>query len=124
MADIAQLFSCLSLTVGHAASRLLRWFRYTRYWEDMNDFATALLNSISNILSLLLLLFIFILIAALLGMQAFGGKFNGPLGVPRTNFDNFYQAALAVFQVISTAVCLGCCLSKHFMNNVALTSPR
>lgn len=81
--------------------RLLRWFRYTRYWEDMNDFATALLNSTSNILSLLLLLFIFVLIAALLGMQAFGGRFDGPLGPPRTNFDNFYQSALAVFQILT-----------------------
>ena len=83
--------------------RLLRFFRYTRYWEDMNDFSTALLNSTSNILSLLLLLFIFILIAALLGMQAFGGRLGtGPLNVPpRTNFDNFYNAVLAVFQVLT-----------------------
>ena len=79
--------------------RLIRVFRYTRYWEDMNDLANALINSIGSILSLLVLLFIFMVIAALLGMQLFGGRFNFDEGRPRTNFDNFGYALLAVFQV-------------------------
>lgn len=54
------------------------------------------------IVSLLVLLFLFIVIFALLGMQVFGGKFNG-LGQDgekdRSNFDSFWQAMLTVFQV-------------------------
>jgi len=57
-----------------------------------------------SIASLLLLLFLFIVIFSLLGMQLFGGKFgfdeNQP--VPRHNFDTFYQSLLTVFQVPSS----------------------
>jgi len=54
-----------------------------------------------SIVSLLLLLFLFIVIFALLGMQLFGGKFNfNPLvDKPRSNFDSFWQSLLTVFQV-------------------------
>jgi len=54
-----------------------------------------------SIVSLLLLLFLFIVIFALLGMQLFGGKFNfNPLAdKPRSNFDSFWQSLLTVFQV-------------------------
>lgn len=53
------------------------------------------------IASLLVLLFLFIVIFALLGMQVFGGKFNGLEDgeKPRSNFDSFWQAMLTVFQV-------------------------
>jgi len=56
-----------------------------------------------SIVSLLLLLFLFIVIFALLGMQLFGGKFNfNPLvDKPRSNFDSFWQSLLTVFQVSS-----------------------
>lgn len=52
-----------------------------------------------SIISLLFLLFLFILIFALLGMQLFGGAFNLPEGTPPTNFDSFPIALLTVFQV-------------------------
>jgi hypothetical protein len=54
------------------------------------------------IASLLVLLFLFIVIFALLGMQVFGGKFNALLdgAKPRSNFDTFWQAMLCVFQVL------------------------
>jgi voltage-dependent calcium channel L type alpha-1D len=50
---------------------------------------------------LLLLLFLFIVIFALLGMQVFGGKFNfnSTVDKPRSNFDSFWQSLLTVFQV-------------------------
>ena len=44
------------------------------YWISLKNLVASLLNSIKNILSLLVLLFLFILIFALLGMQTFGGK--------------------------------------------------
>ena len=53
-----------------------------------------------SIISLLFLLFLFILIFALLGMQLFGGAFNFPDGTPPANFNTFSIALLTVFQVI------------------------
>lgn len=54
-------------------------------------------------MSLLLLLFLFIVIFALLGMQVFGGKFNfNPMQPkPRANFDTFIQSLLTVFQILT-----------------------
>ncbi len=54
-----------------------------------------------SIISLLFLLFLFILIFALLGMQLFGGAFNFPDGRPPANFDTFPIALLTVFQVLT-----------------------
>jgi len=55
-----------------------------------------------SIASLLLLMFLFIVIFALLGMQLFGGKFNydETTQKPRANFDTFFQSLLTVFQVL------------------------
>lgn len=72
-----------------------------RYWTSLSNLVASLLNSVRSIASLLLLLFLFIVIFALLGMQVFGGKFNFPDDkVRRSNFDNFPQALITVFQVI------------------------
>lgn len=60
----------------------------------------SLLNSVRSIASLLLLLFLFIIVFALLGMQLFGGKFDfEDMKVRRSTFDNFPQALISVFQV-------------------------
>jgi len=66
---------------------------------------TSLLNSVRSIASLLLLLFLFIVIFALLGMQLFGGRFNfaAPRDKPRSNFDSFWQSLLTVFQVLNAS---------------------
>ena len=61
-----------------------------------------------SIASLLLLLALFIIISALLGMQMFGGKFNfsetemfneNDDEKPRSNFDDFPNGVITVFQV-------------------------
>lgn len=67
----------------------------------MRNLVASLINSMRAIASLLVLLFLFIVIFALLGMQVFGGKFNGLEDgeKPRSNFDSFWQAMLTVFQV-------------------------
>ena len=72
---------------------------YSRYWSSLRNLVASLLNSMRSIASLLLLLFLFIVIFALLGMQLFGGRFNFPEEKPRSNFDSFYNALLTVFQV-------------------------
>lgn len=61
----------------------------------------SLLNSMKSIASLLLLLFLFIIIFALLGMQLFGGRFSfDETQTKRSTFDTFPQALLTVFQVL------------------------
>ncbi len=82
--------------------RLLRVFKVTRYWTALRNLVASLLNSMKSIASLLLLLFLFIVIFALLGMQMFGGKFDHIFEVeekPRNNFDSFWGALITVFQV-------------------------
>lgn len=74
-----------------------------RYWRSLSNLVASLLNSIQSIASLLLLLFLFIVIFALLGMQVFGGKFNfdSTQDKPRHNFDSFWQSLLTVFQILT-----------------------
>lgn len=84
-------------------ARLLRVFKFTRYWSSLRNLVASLLNSMRSIVSLLLLLFLFIMIFALLGMQLFGGKFNfnDTEDKPRSNFDTFWQSLLTVFQILT-----------------------
>ncbi|XP_067913015.1 calcium channel, voltage-dependent, L type, alpha 1S subunit, a isoform X2 [Heterodontus francisci] len=82
--------------------RLLRIFKITRYWTSLSNLVASLLNSVRSIASLLLLLFLFIIIFSLLGMQLFGGKYNfDDMLVRRSTFDNFPQALLSVFQILT-----------------------
>lgn len=60
-----------------------------------------------SIASLLLLLFLFLIIFALLGMQLFGGKFNfDETQTKRSTFDSFPQALLTCFQVTGSYTCV------------------
>ena len=88
--------------------RLLRVFKVTRYWTSLRNLIVSLLNSMKSIASLLLLLALFMIIFALLGMQLFGGKFNYTGAAmfnenddekPRSNFDDFTNSFFTVFQV-------------------------
>ncbi|NXM40554.1 CAC1S protein, partial [Gymnorhina tibicen] len=82
--------------------RLLRIFKITRYWTSLSNLVASLLNSVRSIASLLLLLFLFIIVFALLGMQLFGGKFDfEDMKVRRSTFDNFPQALISVFQILT-----------------------
>lgn len=82
--------------------RLLRIFKITKYWTSLNNLVASLLNSVRSIASLLTLLFLFIVIFALLGMQLFGGKFDfDDAKIRRSTFDNFPQALISVFQVLT-----------------------
>ncbi len=72
------------------------------HWQSLSNLVASLLNSMKSIASLLLLLFLFIIIFSLLGMQVFGGKFNfDETQTKRSTFDNFPQALLTVFQVFT-----------------------
>ncbi|XP_053562889.1 voltage-dependent L-type calcium channel subunit alpha-1S isoform X2 [Bombina bombina] len=82
--------------------RLLRIFKITRYWTSLNNLVASLLNSVRSIASLLLLLFLFMIIFSLLGMQMFGGKFDfEDTEIRRSTFDNFPQSLITVFQILT-----------------------
>ncbi|CAG2163960.1 unnamed protein product [Oppiella nova] len=82
--------------------RLLRIFKVTKYWTSLRNLVASLINSMRAIASLLLLLFLFIVIFSLLGMQVFGGKFSfKKKEKPRHNFDTFWQSLLTVFQILT-----------------------
>ncbi|XP_061901109.1 dihydropyridine-sensitive L-type skeletal muscle calcium channel subunit alpha-1-like [Entelurus aequoreus] len=82
--------------------RLLRLLKVTRHWTSLSNLVASLLNSTRSIACLLLLLFLFIVIFSLLGMQVFGGKFNFPnQAKPRSTFDSFPQALITVFQILT-----------------------
>jgi len=49
--------------------------RACRYWTSLRNLIVSLLNSMKSIVSLLLLIFLFIIIFSLLGMQLFGGRY-------------------------------------------------
>lgn len=78
-----------------------------RYWNSLRNLVSSLAESVSTICSLLVLLFLFLMICALLGMQIFGGRFADVglpeteqiYGIPRNNFDTFYRSFLTVFIV-------------------------
>ncbi|XP_042197960.1 voltage-dependent L-type calcium channel subunit alpha-1S-like isoform X3 [Callorhinchus milii] len=96
-----QIMSPLGISVLRCI-RLLRIFKITRYWTSLSNLVASLLNSVRSIASLLLLLFLFIIIFSLLGMQLFGGKFIfDDMQVRRSTFDNFPQALLSVFQILT-----------------------
>uniref|UniRef100_A0A663F2M3 Voltage-dependent L-type calcium channel subunit alpha n=1 Tax=Aquila chrysaetos chrysaetos TaxID=223781 RepID=A0A663F2M3_AQUCH len=78
-----------------------KWILYL-YWTSLSNLVASLLNSVRSIASLLLLLFLFIIVFALLGMQLFGGKFDfEDMEVRRSTFDNFPQALISVFQILT-----------------------
>ncbi|KAK0132300.1 Dihydropyridine-sensitive L-type skeletal muscle calcium channel subunit alpha-1 [Merluccius polli] len=82
--------------------RLLRLLKVTKYWTSLSNLVASLLNSMRSIACLLLLLFLFIVIFSLLGMQVFGGRFNFPnQPKPRSTFDSFPQALISVFQILT-----------------------
>jgi len=74
----------------------------------LQNLLASLINSVEAIVSLLVLLFLFLGIFALLATQVFGGKFTSfeyggdrLLKTPRSNFDSFAQSLFSVFQVKS-----------------------
>ncbi|XP_062855053.1 calcium channel, voltage-dependent, L type, alpha 1S subunit, b [Trichomycterus rosablanca] len=97
----ADVMTSLGISVMRCI-RLLRLMKVTKHWTSLSHFIASLINSIRSIACLLLLLFLFIVIFALLGMQVFGGKFNFPdRPIQRSNFDNFPHALITVFQVLT-----------------------
>ena len=103
VADCVLVYSGVMPEIGLSAlrtARLMRIFKATDHWLGLRNLSLSLMNSLRSITSLLFLLFLFVFIFSLLGMQLFGGKFNiNAHEIPvRQNFDSFWQSLLTVFQ--------------------------
>ena len=98
------LYYTVQVTLGISvlrALKLLKLFKFTRYWNSLKNLIGALMSSLTAILSLMVLLLLFLVIFALLGMTLFGGKFQYKQEPSRTNFDDFWNSFLAVFQILT-----------------------
>merc|ERR1719192_2404287 len=80
----------------------------TRYWKSLQNLLKSLISSIEAIASLLVLLFLFLGIFALLGTQLFGGKFierkfpgEDGLVKSRMHFDSFSNSFFSCFQILT-----------------------
>ncbi|EGR31607.1 hypothetical protein IMG5_106200 [Ichthyophthirius multifiliis] len=80
--------------------RVLRVARLVRSLQFMKIMMAAIASNISSFIYILLLLFLFIFIYSLLGMQIFGGSFDIQKS-GRMNFNNFFEATLSVFQLMT-----------------------
>lgn len=88
---------------------ILASFVLFSHWTALSNLVASLLNSMKSIASLLLLLFLFLIIFALLGMQLFGGKFNfDETQMKRSTFDTFPSALLTCFQVTNLKAFVFC----------------
>lgn len=80
--------------------RVIRVARLFRYLKSMSHIILVISRSISKLAYVAILLFIFVIIYSLLGMEIFAGNLDFPRQ-SRGRFDNFYWAFLSIFQVLS-----------------------
>ena len=81
--------------------RVLRVARLLRGMQSMQVIIGVFVRSASSFAYIMMLLFIFMFIYTLLGMQTFGGCLDYPTGKPRDNFDTFLVGFYSSFQVMS-----------------------
>jgi len=102
--SIVELFVQLILYVSSAGSelsvfralRLLRLLRLMPLIPGLQKQVEVLVDSMTSVISIFLLTFIFMFMAAILGMFAFGNKLE-----IRSNYDSFGDAILTVFTVFT-----------------------
>jgi hypothetical protein len=84
--------------------RIVRAVKLVRYFPSLVQQIKVLRASLAAISSLCMLILLWIVIFAILGMSIFGGKLiDAETGVaPRLNFDSFFNALLSVFVVFTT----------------------
>eukprot|EP01062_Namystynia_karyoxenos_P001522 TRINITY_DN1051_c1_g1_i1.p1 TRINITY_DN1051_c1_g1~~TRINITY_DN1051_c1_g1_i1.p1 ORF type:complete len:2267 (+),score=738.59 TRINITY_DN1051_c1_g1_i1:119-6919(+) len=86
------------------AFRLLRVFKLLKNFPELRRLISVILHAVSDTGYLNLIILLYLFIAALVGMQFFGGKFNfgdREDGGPRATFDSFGYSFLTVFQVLT-----------------------
>jgi len=82
--------------------KVMKMFKMLKPIQSMKLIVRVISEAIIVFFYVAILIFIFLFIYALFGMQLFGGKFNFPEGIPRQNFDNLFNAFLSVFQVLNS----------------------
>ena len=60
---------------------------------------SKIISSLETILAIFAFFYIFLSVAAIIGMQLYGGQFDFPDGYFRENFDTFPRSLLTMFQV-------------------------
>jgi Ca2+-binding EF-hand superfamily protein len=81
--------------------RVVRAFKVFGSSPNLKKLLEVTLKSGAAIGNFAILLFFFIVIYALVGMNLFGVAFTSPVYAPPGRFDNFYWAFLTVFQVLT-----------------------
>lgn len=77
--------------------RVLRVARLLRALKSMKVIIGVIAKSAGSFVYITLLMFVFVFIYTLLGMQIFGGQFDFEDGKPRGNYDTFIVGFLTVF---------------------------
>ncbi|KRX08852.1 hypothetical protein PPERSA_08956 [Pseudocohnilembus persalinus] len=81
--------------------RVLRVTRLLRGLQFMAKIIQVIQRTMDDFVWVAVLLFLFIFIYSLLGMQIYGGEFDFPDNDIRQNFDNFVNSFIVVFQLIT-----------------------
>ena len=83
------------------ALRVFRILKLVRSWESLQKTLKTIGATLLDLRSFVVVLALFVLIFALIGMQLFGGKYCRIDPKPRSNFDTFNNAVMTVVQVIT-----------------------
>jgi len=83
------------------AFRVFRILKVLRSWTALQATLKTMYRTVIDLSSFVVILCIFILIFALIGMQVFGGYYCEIDPKPRSNFDTFNNAILTVLQLIA-----------------------
>jgi hypothetical protein len=81
--------------------RVFRIARLLRALQSMQTIIQVMIKSYKSFIYITILMFLFIIIFSLLGMQIFGGIMEFDDGLPRGNFDRFSIAFVTIFQVLT-----------------------
>ena len=81
--------------------RVLRVLKIISWLEPLRTVLTVMIATLSDLVYILILTFMFVFIFTILGMQMFGGIFIGEEYTPRWNFDTFPVAMFTTFQVMT-----------------------
>ena len=95
---------------GLKALRTFRVFKMFRYLASLRIIGEVIFSSLGSFISIAVLLFLFLVVFAVVGLHAFGGLrdpdaftygVDDPQFGGRANFDSFYHSVLLTFQVLT-----------------------
>lgn len=98
----AQFSSGKGAISAFRAFRLIRIFKLVKSWKQLQVLIQTIAQSLIDISSFLVLLFLLIFVYVLLGMEIFSDNtvdVNTP--ATRLNFNSFYASFLVVFEVLT-----------------------